>query len=58
MQHKYTPLTPVELANVEDGLTTDGRKIGEGSACTEYGHCSCGCGAHFGCFLDDWGLSK
>ena len=55
MQEKYTPLTPRELANVEDGLTIDGRPI---TNCDGLSHCSCGCGAHMGCFLDDWGLSK
>jgi hypothetical protein len=43
-------LTPQEQANVDAGLTTDGRPI---TNC-DVEHCPCGCGAHFGCFISEW----
>ena len=42
------PLTPEEQANVDAGLTTDGRPMAE-----DHPHCLCGCGAHVGCFIYD-----
>ena len=57
MKLKITPLTAQELANVEDGLTTDGRKI---EPCPHHHLNDLGESVddHFGCFLDEWGLSK
>jgi hypothetical protein len=47
MENKYK-LTQQEQQNVNNGLTTDGRVIDH---CDDRTHCSCGCGAHMGCFF-------